>query len=166
MPLIPGLVAWAQAVASEVGAEGFVLASSEPSTLTRLPPMLLPLPTYVMPAHYFVAVPEGKTPHQVVEATKQSAKGPDEGQSQIVQLLLLAATRAFVGTVTSNFGQLVTKLMGFATPAPVALDLSCVGLASMRNSSSSVVWAPGWAERDEAKCRPATKSRRKLRLLR
>ena len=54
-------------MASEVGAEGFLLASSEPTTLTRLPPLLLPLPTYVMPAHHFVAVPEGKTPHQVVE---------------------------------------------------------------------------------------------------
>jgi hypothetical protein len=57
----------AQALASEVGAEGFLLASSEPTTLTRLPPLLLPLPTYVMPAHHFVAVPEGKAPHQVVE---------------------------------------------------------------------------------------------------
>ena len=57
----------AQALAREVGAEGFLLASSEPNTLTRLPPLLLPLPTYVMPAHHFVDVPEGKTPHQVVE---------------------------------------------------------------------------------------------------
>ena len=57
----------AQALAREVGAEGFLLASSEPNTLTRLPPLLLPLPTYVMPAHHFVDVPEGKTPHQVEE---------------------------------------------------------------------------------------------------
>ena len=60
-------------MADEVGAEGFILASSEPNTLLRLPPLLLPLPTYVMAAHHFVAVPEGKTPHQVVEKTKQSA---------------------------------------------------------------------------------------------
>ena len=60
-------VCWVQALAREVGAEGFLLASSEPNTLTRLPPLLLPLPTYVMPAHHFVDVPEGKTPHQVEE---------------------------------------------------------------------------------------------------
>ena len=54
-----------EAIAS--GASGVLLASSEPNTLTRLPPLLLPLPTYVMPAHHFVDVPEGKTPHQVEE---------------------------------------------------------------------------------------------------
>ena len=83
----------------------------------------------------------------------------------MVQILLLASTRAFVGTVTSNFGQLVTKLMGFATPAPVALDLSCVGLTSMRNGSSGIVWAPGWAEGDEARCRRASRSLRNLRVI-
>ena len=85
--------------------------------------------------------------------------------TQVVQILLLASTRAFVGTVTSNFGQLVTKLMGFATPAPVALDLSCVGLTSMRNGSSGIVWAPGWAEGDEARCRRASRSPRNLRVI-
>ena len=154
----------AKAVASAVGADGFLLASSEPSTLERLPPLLLPLPTYVMPAHHFVQVPEGQTPHQVVEATKQAALGPDEGQSQIVQLLLLGAARAFVGTVTSNFGQLVTKLMSFATPAPVALDLSCAGLMSMRNSTSDVVWRLDWADDDAARCRKS-RSKRKLRVV-
>ena len=154
----------AKAVASAVGAEGFLLASSEPSTLERLPPLLLPLPTYVMPAHHFVQVAEGKTPHQVVEATKQAALGPDEGQSQIVQLMLLGAARAFVGTVTSNFGQLVTKLMSFATPAPVALDLSCAGLRSMRNSTSDFVWRLDWADDDAARCRN-TRSKRKLRVV-
>ena len=60
-------VAAARALADEMGASGVLLASSEPNTLTRLPPLLLPLPTYVMPAHHFVDVPEGKTPHQVEE---------------------------------------------------------------------------------------------------
>ena len=88
--------------------------------------------------------------------------------AQVVQILLLASTRAFVGTVTSNFGQLVTKLMGFATPAPVALDLSCAGLTSMRNGSSGIVWAPGWAraEGDEARCRRVSRAQRNLRVIR
>ena len=86
--------------------------------------------------------------------------------AQVVQILLLASTRAFVGTVTSNFGQLVTKLMGFATPAPVALDLSCVGLTSMRNGSSGIVWAPGWEEGDEARCRRVSRAQRNLRVIR
>ena len=130
----------------------------------------------------------------MVEKTTQVADGPDEGMSQVacvrgphlalaphvraqahtrldthaqvVQILLLASTRAFVGTVTSNFGQLVTKLMGFATPAPVALDLSCVGLTSMRNGSSGIVWAPGWAEGDEARCRRVSRAQRNLRVIR
>ena len=86
--------------------------------------------------------------------------------AQVVQILLLASTRAFVGTVTSNFGQLVTKLMGFATPAPVALDLSCAGLTSMRNGSSGIVWAPGWAEGDEVRCRRVSRAQRNLRVIR
>jgi len=126
-----------KAVAAEINAKGVLLASSEPQTLRTLPQQLLPLTTYVMPAKYFVHVPNGHTPHKVVEAT-QSISSQDEGRSQIVQLLLLARTAAFVGTITSNFGGLVTKLMGMRTVSPLALDLSCEGLRWMRNVSA--VW--------------------------
>ena len=150
----------AVAVADEIGATGFLLASSEPETLRRLPPMLLPRPTFVMPSKYFVHVPEGLTPHQVIEKTRQEDGSNDEGRSQIVQLLLLAECAAFVGTVTSNFGQLVTKLMAFRTPRPVALDLSCEGLVSMQAASTSEqqqqheaeVWRLAWGEADTARC--------------
>ena len=132
----------AVALADELGASGFLLASSEPGTLKRLPALLSPRPTYQMPAHYFVDVPEGLTPHQVVERTAQEGGSNDEGLSQIVQLLLLSESRAFLGTVTSNFGLLVTKLMAFVQPTPVALDLSCAGLTSMRaDPDDGRVWA-------------------------
>lgn len=49
-------VSAALALADELGAKGFLLASSEPETLRRLPEMLRPRPTFVMPAHYFVQV--------------------------------------------------------------------------------------------------------------
>ena len=130
-------VAAALALADEVNAKGFLLASSEPETLIRLPPLLKPRPTFVMPAHYFVHVPEGMTPHMVIEKTRQEEGEHDEGMSQIVQLLLLAECRAFLGTVTSNFGQLVTKLMAMRTTTPVAFDLSCRGLQPIRPSASS-----------------------------
>ena len=129
-------VSAAKALADELGAEGFLLASSEPETLKRLPPLLKPRPTYVMPDKYFVHVPEGLTPHQVIEKTKQEGGENDEGRSQIVQLLLLSECLGFLGTVTSNFGLLVTKLMAFNTPSPMALDLSCAGLAPMQAPSS------------------------------
>lgn len=138
----------ALALADEVGAAGFLLASSEPSTLARLPQLLAPRPTYVMPAKYFVQVPEGLTPHMVVEKTQQEGSENDEGRSQIVQLLLLSECRAFLGTVTSNFGLLVTKLMAFRQPTPISLDLSCKGLTSMRaatDESGKPVW-PIWDE--------------------
>ena len=138
----------ALALADEVGATGFLLASSEPSTLARLPQLLAPRPTYLMPAKYFVQVPEGMTPHMVVEKTQQEGGENDEGRSQIVQLLLLSECRAFLGTVTSNFGLLVTKLMAFRQPTPVSLDLSCKGLTSMRTATDEPgepVW-PIWDE--------------------
>ena len=146
----------ALALADEVGARGFLLASSEPETLKRLPPLLGPRPTFVMPARYFVQVPEGLTPHQVIEKTKQEGGGNDEGMSQIVQLLLLAECTAFLGTVTSNFGLLVTKLMAFRTPTPAALDLSCEGLASMSSAAAAgdaEVWHLEWSSRDAARCK-------------
>jgi len=86
----------ALALADEVGASGFLLASSEPETLKRLPLLLRPRPTYVMPAHYFVYVPEGRTPHQVIEKTRQEGGSNDEGLAQIVQLLLLSECKAFL----------------------------------------------------------------------
>ena len=176
---------------AQVGARGFLLASSEPETLKRLPLLLGPRPTFVMPAKYFVQVregllptsffllptcfprshfrlcillylvqvPEGLTPHQVIEKTKQEGGSNDEGMSQIVQLLLLAECSAFLGTVTSNFGLLVTKLMAFRTPTPAALDLSCEGLASMQGASSadagrdSEVWRLEWSPRASAHCK-------------
>ena len=45
-------------------------------------------------------VPEGLTPHQVIEKTRQEGGVNDEGRSQIVQLLLLAECKAFLGTAT------------------------------------------------------------------
>lgn len=152
-------VAAAAAVAEASGARGFLLASSEPSTLSRLPPLLRAatgLPTYVMPAHHFVQVPEGKTPHQVVETTRQEGAGRDEGRSQLVQLMLLAECRAFVGTVTSNFGQLVTKLMAFRQPTPASLDLSCAGLAPMQNASAGETWPLRWEKADGRRCRSSS----------
>ena len=150
-------VSAARALADEVGAKGFLLASSEPETLKRLPRML-GMRTYVMPAKYFVYVTEGLTPHQVIERTKQEGGSTDEGRSQIVQLLLLAESRAFVGTSTSNFGQLVTKLLAFREPTPAALDLSCEGLTPMQTSREDEAgereaWALGWDSRDAARCR-------------
>ena len=158
----------ALALADEVGARGFLLASSEPETLRRLPALLAPRPTYVMPAKYFVQVPEGLTPHQVVEKTRQEGGANDEGRSQIVQLLLLAEARAFLGTVTSNFGLLVTKLMAFAEPTPVAIDLSCAGLTAMRAATddSPDVW-PLWDAAPEgmlaAGCREKNKKPRRIK---
>ena len=149
----------AVAVADEVGARGFLLASSEPETLRRLPRLLAPRPSFVMPAAYFVPVPEGLTPHQVIERTKQETGGNDEGRSQLVQLMLLAESRAFVGTVTSNFGLLVTKLMSFRDLTPVALDLSCEGLSAMGAGGSgrtddTAVWRLEWTDaRDASRCR-------------
>ena len=162
----------ALALADEIGAAGFLLASSEPDTLRRLPAMLRPRPTFVMPARHFVQVPEGLTPHQVIEKTRQEGGSNDEGRSQIVQLLLLSECAAFLGTVTSNFGQLVTKLMAFRTPRPLALDLSCEGLTSMQGASASPqpevikgsdggesltshadgVWRLPWPAADAARC--------------
>ena len=80
---------------------------------------------------------------RVIERTRQEDGENDEGLSQIVQMLLLAEGRAFLGTATSNLGALVTKLMAFRQPSPVALDLSCRGLQSMRNSSGEV-WRMRW----------------------
>ena len=149
----------ARAVAAAVGADSVLLASSEPATLERLPRLLAPLRTYSMPARYFIAVPEGKEAAHVVERAAQAEQ--DEGRSLVVQLLLLAQAAAFVGTGTSNLGQLVAKAMAFAQPTPAALDLSCAGLAAMRpadafrNGSSSArgVWRIPWAAKDEARCR-------------
>ena len=147
----------ALALAREVGAAGFLLASSEPETLTRLPPLLAPLPTFIMPAHHFVAVPEGRTPHQVVEQTRQASSGNDEGRSQVVQWLLLAECRAFLGTATSNFGQVVTKMLGFRQPTPIALDLSCEGLTPMADDDKDVsvtgAWRLQWDAHDKVRCR-------------
>ena len=148
----------ALALADEVGAAGFLLASSEPETLRRLPALLKPRPTVVMPAKYFVQVPEGLTPHQVIEKTKQEGGSNDEGRSQVVQLLLLAECRAFLGTATSNFGLLVTKLMSFKTPKPIALDVSCAGLSSMQAAGASEhgevpLWSLDWDARDAKRCR-------------
>ena len=56
------------ALADEMGASGFLLASSEPETLRRLPPMLAPRPTYVMPGKYFVQVAEGLTSSSTPQA--------------------------------------------------------------------------------------------------
>ena len=150
----------AKALADETGAKGFLLASSEPETLKRLPALLAPRPTFTMPDKYFVQVPEGLTPHQVIERTKQEGGTNDEGRSQIVQLLLLAETTAFLGTVTSNFGLVVTKLMAFRTPSPMALDLSCAGISSMQAAGATAdgeevpLWQLGWDdERDVKRCR-------------
>ena len=98
-------------------------------------------------------VPEGLTPHQVIERTRQEGGSNDEGMSQIVQLLLLAECRGFIGTVTSNFGQLVTKLMAFSTPEPVSLDLSCEGLTAMKADASADVWKLHWGDKDQARCK-------------
>ena len=68
------------------------------------------------------------------------------------RLLLLAECRAFLGTVTSNFGLLVTKLMAFRTPTPLSLDLSCAGLSSMQ-ASTGRVWSLEWKGRDAQRCR-------------
>ena len=84
----------AQVLAREVGADGFLLASSEPNTLTRLPPLLLPLPTYVMPARHFVDVPEGKTPHQVEEE--------DPGSMVLFVILLLSTTATATAIATTT----------------------------------------------------------------
>jgi len=107
----------------------------------------------VMPAKYFVQVEEGLTPHQVIEKTKQEAGANDEGMSQIVQLLLLAESAAFLGTITSNFGLLVTKLRAFREPQPLALDLSCAGLTSMLATGDDEVWRLEWEKRDARRCR-------------
>ena len=85
----------AQVLAREVGADGFLLASSEPNTLTRLPPLLLPLPTYVMPARHFVDVPEGKTPHQVEEEE-------DPGSMVLFVILLLSTTATATAIATTT----------------------------------------------------------------
>ena len=145
----------ALALADEVGASGFLLASSEPDTLKRLPALLKPRPTFVMPAKYFVQVEEGLTPHQVIEKTKQEAGANDEGMSQIVQLLLLAESAAFLGTITSNFGLLVTKLRAFREPQPLALDLSCAGLTSMlaTGAADDEVWHLAWNKGDARRCK-------------
>jgi hypothetical protein len=146
----------AKALADELDASGFLLASSEPETLRRLPPLLGPRPTFIMPARYFVQVPEGLTPHQVVERTKQEAGGNDEGLSQIVQLLLLSECRGFLGTITSNFGLVVTKLMAFRQPKPVAIDLSCAGLTPMQPADENAagrVWSFEWDGKDAVRCR-------------
>ena len=145
-------VAAARALADEMGASGVLLASSEPSTLERLPALLAPLPTYVMPEKYFVRVPEGKTPHQVVEGTRQDEESDeDEGRSQVVQQLVLASAAGFVGTTTSNFGGLVTKLLGMRDETPAAFDLSCAGLRSMRNASAKL-WPMAWEGADARRC--------------
>ena len=136
--------------------QGFLLASSEPETLRRLPALLKPYPTVVMPAKYFVQVSEGLTPHQVIERTKQEGGTNDEGRSQIVQLLLLSECRGFLGTLTSNFGLLVTKLMAFRSPTPISLDLSCAGLSSMQIGAGSEqvpTWSLQWDGKDAARCR-------------
>ena len=145
----------ALALADELNAAGFLLASSEPETLRRLPALLKPRPTFVMPAKYFVQVPEGLTPHQVIERTKQEGGGNDEGRSQIVQLLLLAECQGFLGTATSNFGLLVTKLMAFHVPTPVAVDLSCAGLSAMQAGADEQVpvWSLAWDARDAKRCK-------------
>ena len=145
----------AKALADELGATGFLLASSEPDTLKRLPALLAPRPTYSMPDKYFVHVPEGLTPHQVIEKTRQEGGANDEGRSQIVQLLMLAECRGFIGTLTSNFGLLVTKLMAFHTLTPLALDISCAGLSSMLGiEADAPVWRLEWDdERDAKRCR-------------
>ena len=139
-------------LADEMGASGVLLASSEPSTLERLPALLAPLPTYVMPEKYFVRVPEGKTPHQVVEGTRQDEESDeDEGRSQVVQQLVLASAAGFVGTTTSNFGGLVTKLLGMRDETPAAFDLSCAGLRAMRNASAKL-WPMAWEGADARRC--------------
>jgi hypothetical protein len=65
-----------------------------------------------------------------------------------VMRIVLSECRAFLGTVTSNFGLLVTKLMAFRQPTPISLDLSCKGLTSMRAATDEPgepVW-PIWDE--------------------
>ena len=56
---------------------------------------------------------------------------------------------------TGMFGLLVTKLMAFSQPSPVALDLSCAGLTSMRatDADSEPVWRLDWSKRDASHCR-------------
>jgi hypothetical protein len=107
-----------------------------------------------------VQVPEGMEAAKVVERARQEERGEnDEGLSQIVQMLLLAEGLAFVGTSTSNLGALVAKLMAFGDPSPIALDVSCVGLQSMRNSSGEV-WPLAWPAEDTRRCarRPRRRS--------
>ena len=71
--------------------------------------------------------------------------------------MLLAECRGFLGTLTSNFGLLVTKLMAFRTPTPVALDLSCAGLSAMQppngDEEHAPVWSLAWGAKDAARCR-------------
>ena len=90
----------------------------------------------------------------------ESAPAPssqDEGLTLLAQLLLFSETKAFVGTLTANFGRLVHLLMGpgdeeehgrgvgaeartgaAPTVAPLghlggAFDMNCGGLVSMRD---------------------------------
>ena len=68
---------------------------------------------------------------------------------------MLAECRGFIGTLTSNFGLLVTKLMAFHTLTPLALDISCAGLSSMLGiEADAPVWRLEWDdERDAKRCR-------------
>ena len=71
-------------------------------------------------------------------------------------LLILAECRAFLGTVTSNFGLLVTKLMAFRVPTPLSLDLSCAGLSAMQSATHDgdvPVWRLKWTPKDATRCR-------------